>query len=868
MVIKGDGKVGIGTAAPSEVLEVKGNMTLRGATNLRYKIANDSNNNWSEIGNDGATGENTLEFFTGSSSVPSMSITNSKLVGIGTATPVYTLQGNGLNGGIIGVTRTSGTTTGTLGHVRFGNTDIDSDLANIKGVQDGATDSARLEFETQATGGSATARLTIKSDGSVGIGTNNPLYTVHVKAVEGVVRTDSTTGTNRSGFQMANTGGTGFIMATSSAGNGVLSTGGLAYALQINKSGGSTDAWNAVQIGTKDIARMTIDESGSVGIGTNNPDSLLMVYKSGADSIIHVRGIASGADARVRINGYESSELYIDRNNVGRFAFRRTTGTDDLSLLKLNDDYSDNSTIMFWDYSSGDVGIGQATASYKLDVNGTGRFNDYVWFKGGIRDDSGSAGSNGQVLTTNGSNAVTWATVSGGVSGSGTDHYIPRWNGTTALPDSSMIALDSCFVGIGTATPSTKFQVHSGDILITSGKQLISTNSYTQAPPGMLTIQGPTTGGTTINSDHWGLVIGPQHTRSSTANTYYPGIAFNHLLNHGGTTTYNNSPQAWIGTRLHDTSGSERDFLVFALKSSTVTDSQPVERMCIDPAAGHVGIGTTNPQVLLDVYTTDNDTARFESTSTSRSTVSIRSGSTGDAQVRFQNGASSKWSIGNDGGDSDKFKIAVGSGAFSTSEAVAISTSGCVGIGTNSPLEPLHVYDGGDWQIRMSSGGARAGLVIDKPGTTTTMGSALVVAADETYRLGTASYYHVVMQQGGTVSLQYQGSTRLNTTSGGVTVTGTLTETSSITLKENVETYTPSLDIINKIRPVKYNRKTNKDKKEIGLIAEELAELFPELVEKDEKGNPSSVNYSRAVTVLLGGFKELYKEIEELKKRI
>ena len=168
----------------------------------------------------------------------------------------------------------------------------------------------------------------------------------------------------------------------------------------------------------------------------------------------------------------------------------------------------------------------------------------------------------------------------------------------------------------------------------------------------------------------------------------------------------------------------------------------------------------------------------------------------------------------------------------------------------------------------MSSGGSRAGLVIDKPGTTSTMGIDLVLSSDETYRLGTASYYHVVMQQAGGTLLQYQGNTKLTTTSGGVTVTGTLTETSSITLKENVETYTPSLDIINKIRPVKYNRKTNKDKKEIGLIAEELAELFPELVEKDEEGNPSSVNYSRAVTVLLGGFKELYKEIEELKKRI
>ena len=96
---------------------------------------------------------------------------------------------------------------------------------------------------------------------------------------------------------------------------------------------------------------------------------------------------------------------------------------------------------------------------------------------------------------------------------------------------------------------------------------------------------------------------------------------------------------------------------------------------------------------------------------------------------------------------------------------------------------------------------------------------------------------------------------------------GTLTEASSLAIKENIENFTPSIDKINKIRPVKYNKKGS-DKKEIGLIAEELEELFPELVEKDENGNPSGVNYSRAVTVLLGGFKELYKELQEIKKRI
>jgi hypothetical protein len=334
-------------------------------------------------------------------------------------------------------------------------------------------------------------------------------------------------------------------------------------------------------------------------------------------------------------------------------------------------------------------------------------------------------------------------------------------------------------VGINTTTPSTMLHVHSGDILITSGKQLISTNSYTQAPPAMLTTQGPSTGATSLGTGTWGIMMGPQHTRSTVANTYYPGIAFNHLLNNGGAVTYNNHPQAWIGTRLHDTPGSERAFLVFSTKGGTgVTASDvPSERMCIDPVDGFVGIGTTNPQVLLDVYTSDDDIARFETTSTDHGRISIRSGSSGDAQIRFQNAAASKWSIGNDGGDSNKFKIAVGSGAFAASEAVIVDTSG------------------------------------------------------------------------------------------NLSILGTLTEASSLALKENIEDFTPSLDIINKIRPVKYNKK-KESKKEIGLIAEELAELFPELVDRDNQGNPSGVNYSRAVTVLLGGFKELYKEIEELKKRI
>jgi len=50
----------------------------------------------------------------------------------------------------------------------------------------------------------------------------------------------------------------------------------------------------------------------------------------------------------------------------------------------------------------------------------------------------------------------------------------------------------------------------------------------------------------------------------------------------------------------------------------------------------------------------------------------------------------------------------------------------------------------------LKSGSNRGGIVLDKPGTTTIMGSMLMLAADESFRLGTASNYHIKMLQNGT----------------------------------------------------------------------------------------------------------------------
>ena len=121
----------------------------------------------------------------------------------------------------------------------------------------------------------------------------------------------------------------------------------------------------------------------------------------------------------------------------------------------------------------------------------------------------------------------------------------------------------------------------------------------------------------------------------------------------------------------------------------------------------------------------------------------------------------------------------------------------------------------------------------------------------------------------------FVGTDDTASTAGNVTISaysnlkvGSITEQSSIAVKENIFDFTSPLEKISKVRPVKYNKKTNKDKKEIGLIAEELAEIFPELVENDKDGNPTSVNYTRAVTVLFDGFKQMYKELKEIKEKI
>jgi len=99
-----------------------------------------------------------------------------------------------------------------------------------------------------------------------------------------------------------------------------------------------------------------------------------------------------------------------------------------------------------------------------------------------------------------------------------------------------------------------------------------------------------------------------------------------------------------------------------------------------------------------------------------------------------------------------------------------------------------------------------------------------------------------------------------------ITATGDISaanfnSTSDISLKDNIQTIVNPLDKIIKLNGVTFNWKENQ-KPSIGVIAQELEKVLPELV---TQGEVKSVNYNGIIGVLIEAIKELKKEVEELK---
>ena len=114
--------------------------------------------------------------------------------------------------------------------------------------------------------------------------------------------------------------------------------------------------------------------------------------------------------------------------------------------------------------------------------------------------------------------------------------------------------------------------------------------------------------------------------------------------------------------------------------------------------------------------------------------------------------------------------------------------------------------------------------------------------------------------------LSLSGTTFLmsGTYSGNFTATGDITAYSDSRLKKDVKTIEGALDKTKALRGVEFTRISD-DAKSIGVIAQELEAVLPELVLTDDEGM-KSVNYAQITGLLIEAVKELSAKVDELSK--
>ena len=100
---------------------------------------------------------------------------------------------------------------------------------------------------------------------------------------------------------------------------------------------------------------------------------------------------------------------------------------------------------------------------------------------------------------------------------------------------------------------------------------------------------------------------------------------------------------------------------------------------------------------------------------------------------------------------------------------------------------------------------------------------------------------------------------------GSITATGDVTAYSDASLKTDVATIAGALDLIRRMRGVRYQR-LDTGVASIGVIAQELREVAPELIAVNPDGL-LSVAYGNLVGVLIEAVKELGARVETLEMR-
>ena len=119
--------------------------------------------------------------------------------------------------------------------------------------------------------------------------------------------------------------------------------------------------------------------------------------------------------------------------------------------------------------------------------------------------------------------------------------------------------------------------------------------------------------------------------------------------------------------------------------------------------------------------------------------------------------------------------------------------------------------------------------------------------------------------------LYESGQVRVNSgdliVAGSITATDNITAYSDISIKENIQSIPNALDKVLQLRGVEFDRTDLEGEHQIGVIAQEVESVIPEVVVTGEEGL-KSVAYGNLVGLLIEAVKDLNAEVNELKAKL
>ncbi len=276
------------------------------------------------------------------------------------------------------------------------------------------------------------------------------------------------------------------------------------------------------------------------------------------------------------------------------------------------------------------------------------------------------------------------------------------------------------------------------------------------------------------------------------------------------------------------------------------------------------------------------------------SSANNTTGVLGGANTAYLYGMGNDFAIGN--GTLGK-NLLFFTGGTATNERMRINGTGNIGIGTTTPTQPLDVNgnisvanavyidaantNAGTKTPGLIFGGPSSGETISSKRTTggnqygmdfyTSSTSRMSILAGGNVGIGTTTPAFK-LAVAGIVAPSTDNAYTLGASGNRWTVlyatNGTI-NTSDRRLKTNIKPLNYGLKEVLALQPVSYNWKdTAHPENKIGLIAQDVRKLIPEVVIGDEAKEKLGMNYAEIVPVLINAIKEQQKQIDQLKQLV